>query len=109
MDRQVAKCSSDVSQITGGTGHAGFMTHKQPALEKHLRNAIDKDFGQLREGCTLSEITEDDDFVYVHYRSSTETLHRIRGRFLVGADGKTGFTRKKYLEPRGVIMETNLR
>jgi 2-polyprenyl-6-methoxyphenol hydroxylase-like FAD-dependent oxidoreductase len=81
------------------------MTHKQPALEKHLRHAIDKDFGELREGCTLSAISEDDNFVHVHYQSPNETLHRIRGKFLVGADGKTGFTRKKYLEPRGVLME----
>ena len=24
---------------------------------------------------------------------------------MVGADGKTGYTRKKYLEPKGIIME----
>lgn len=85
------------------------MSHKQPALEKHLRNAIDKDFGEIREGCTLSAIDESDNFVYVDYRSSTGASHKIRGKFLIGADGKTGFTRKKYLEPRGIIMEKSPR
>ncbi|KIM95300.1 hypothetical protein OIDMADRAFT_45231 [Oidiodendron maius Zn] len=91
--------------ITGGTGHVGFMSHKQPALEMHLRNAIDKNFGEIREGCTVSSISEDDSFVYVEYQKKDNTLHRVRGKFLVGADGKTGFTRKKYLEPRGIILE----
>lgn len=81
------------------------MSHKQPALEKHLRDAIDKEFGEIREGCTLSAISEDDSFVYFDYQSSNKTSHTIRGKFLVGADGKTGFTRKKYLEPRGIILE----
>jgi 2-polyprenyl-6-methoxyphenol hydroxylase-like FAD-dependent oxidoreductase len=83
------------------------MSHKQPALEKHLRDAINKEFGVLREGSTLSGISEDDNFVYIDYRTPEDTLRRIRGKFLVGADGKTGFTRKKYLEPRGVTMENS--
>jgi 2-polyprenyl-6-methoxyphenol hydroxylase-like FAD-dependent oxidoreductase len=70
-----------------------------------LRNAIDKDFGELRAGCTLSAINEDDQFVYVEYQSPSGAVSSIRGKFLVGADGKTGFTRKMYLEPKGVIME----
>ena len=81
------------------------MSHKQPALEMHLRNAIDKKFGEIREGCTVSSISEDDSFMYVEYQKKDNTVHRIRGKFLVGADGKTGFTRKKYLEPRGIILE----
>ncbi|PVH71143.1 hypothetical protein DL98DRAFT_597227 [Cadophora sp. DSE1049] len=30
---------------------------------------------------------------------------RIRARFLIGADGKTGYTRKKYLEPKGIKLQ----
>ena len=81
------------------------MTHKQPALEKNLRNATYKEFGELREGATVSLIREDDQFVYVDYQNLDKTIHSIRGKFLVGADGKTGFTRKKYLEPRGIKLE----
>lgn len=33
----------------------------------------------------------------------------MRGKYLVGADGKTGFTRKKYLEPRGVLLQQSSR
>lgn len=96
---------SDQRQIAGGTGHVGFMTHKQPALEKQLRLAMDKTYCNLRSGSTVVAIEESEDFVYVEYKDKNGQNRKIRAKFLVGADGKTGFTRKKYLEPRGVIME----
>ena len=87
----------------------GFMCHKQPAMEKHLRSKIDKRYGTLRSNATVTAISEDADHVYVDYKDSSGEERRISGKFLVGADGKTGFVRKKYLEPRGVLMEKSNR
>ena len=79
--------------------------HKQPLLEKSLRSVIEtSEFSQLRAGCTLTSIQEDDDWVYVTYADSGG-VHKIRSRFLAAADGKTGFTRKNYLEPKGICLE----
>ena len=87
----------------------GFMCHKQPAMEKHLRSKIDKRYGTVRSGSTVTAISEDADHVYVDYKDSSGGERRIRAKFLVGADGKTGFVRKKYLESRGVLMEKDNR
>lgn len=81
------------------------MCHKQPSLERHLRKAIDSQYGEIRAGCRVTAISEDKEDVLVEYEDIEKLSHKLRGRFLVGADGKTGFVRKKYLEPRGVIME----
>lgn len=90
----------------GGTGHVGAMSHKQPALEANLRLAMkSSNKSSLRVGSTLTSIFEDDDWVYVTYDDDRGTEHRLKSKFLVGADGKTGFTRKKYLEPKGIRME----
>ena len=62
---------------------------------------------ELRSGSTVTAISEDDDYCYISYADHTGQSRTIRSRFLVGADGKTGFTRKRYLEPKGVTMETD--
>ncbi|KAL5000536.1 hypothetical protein BDV10DRAFT_200039 [Aspergillus recurvatus] len=96
----------DYSTTEGGTGHVGFISHKQPILEKHLRGAmVSSGFCQLRSNCTVVEIQQDDNWTYCRYRGLDGELRSIRSRFLVGADGKTGFTRKNYLEPLGIRME----
>lgn len=96
----------DNSTTEGGTGHVGFICHKQPALEAGLRSAIaSAEHSILRVGSTLTSISEDEDWVYITYDDKDANEHRLRGKFLVGADGKTGFTRKRYLEPKGVKME----
>ncbi|KAI9035136.1 putative monooxygenase [Aspergillus affinis] len=93
-------------QTKGYTGHAWMITHKQPILEKHLRSVIQGSrFSTLRTDCTLSSIREDEEWVYASYVNSNGSEKYVRARFLVGADGKTGFVRKHYLEPRGVKME----
>lgn len=93
-------------QTEGGTGHIGFICHKQPTLEKHLRNAMtSSEFCQLRSNCTVFEIREDENYTYCRYRDINGNTHTIKSRFFVGADGKTGFTRKNYLEPLGIHME----
>ena len=96
----------DYSSSEGGTGHIGFICHKQPIMEKAIRGAITQNnFSQLRSSCTLSNILEDSDFVYADYQDASGQQKRIKGRFLVGADGKTGFVRKKYLEPKAITMD----
>lgn len=98
--------SIDYGTTEGGTGHVGFICHKQPVLEKAIRGAIQENaFSELRVSSTIVSIREDNDFVYVEYTSANGTLRKMRSRFMVGADGKTGYTRKKYLEPKGIIME----
>lgn len=53
----------------------------------------------------MTSIREDDEWVHVQYVDNNDHQKSIRARFLVGADGKTGFTRKQYLEPRGVQLD----
>lgn len=76
-------------------------------MEHHLRIAASEThYSEIRVGCTLSAISEDDEWVYVTYHNSQlDKTCQVRCKFLVGADGKTGFVRKKYLEPKGVLLE----
>ena len=60
---------------------------------------------ELRVGSTLHAIEETSEHVVVTYSTNRGERKSIRAKFIVGADGKTGFTRKKYLEPKGVTME----
>ncbi|KAK4964131.1 hypothetical protein LTR66_004266 [Elasticomyces elasticus] len=90
----------------GGTGHVGFICHKQPMVEKSLRSAISRySCAQFRSRSTVTSISEDNAWAYITYLDADGALHKIRTKFVVGADGKTGFTRKKYLEPRGVLLQ----
>lgn len=87
------------------TGHVGVLAHRQPILERYLRKALNEaETSELRSNCTVNSISEDADWVYVTYDDSG-TQKKIRAKFLAAADGKTGFTRKKYLEPKGVKLE----
>jgi 2-polyprenyl-6-methoxyphenol hydroxylase-like FAD-dependent oxidoreductase len=75
-------------------------------LEEYLRAAVEKEeFSQLRPSCTLTSISEDAEWVYSTYNDEFDRKKVIRSRFLAAADGKTGFTRKKYLEPKGIKLE----
>lgn len=58
-----------------------------------------------RSGCEVIELAEEEEGVSCRYRDSSGDERQIKARFFVGADGKTGFTRKRYLEPRGILME----
>lgn len=82
------------------------MRHKQPVLEKHLRRAISASpSSTLRHSCTVNSISEDSEWVYVKYVDAEGQQRQIRAHFLIGADGKTGFVRKNYLEPKGIQMQ----
>lgn len=54
---------------------------------------------------TVVNIEEDVSWTYCIYTDSQGVEHRLRSQFFIGADGKTGYTHKHYLEPKGVIME----
>jgi len=96
----------DYNTSEGGTGHVGFICHKQPVLEKAVRDQVSASpFSQLWSGCKVTAVSEDADQVYVEYMDPEQKIRKLRGRFLVGADGKTGFVRKKYLEPKGIVLE----
>ncbi|KAJ5180402.1 hypothetical protein N7492_003612 [Penicillium capsulatum] len=96
----------DYSTTEGGTGHVGFICHKQPALEKRLREAMAATtYSDLRCSSEVTNLVEDDQGMLCEYLDSEGTKRQIRSRFVVGADGKTGFTRKRYLEPHGVKLE----
>lgn len=98
--------SLEYSTSEGGTGHPGFICHKQPAMEKAIRDSISNSpCSQLRSKCLVTGVSEDDESVTVQYTDVNGESKSIRGKFLVGADGKTGFVRKKYLEPRGITMD----
>jgi 2-polyprenyl-6-methoxyphenol hydroxylase-like FAD-dependent oxidoreductase len=95
-----------VLQSEGNTGHVGAMRHKQPVLERYLRAVMGKSAHcELRSRCTLTSICEDDSWVYATYRDSTGAEKQVQAKFLVVADGKTGYTRKQYLEPKGIRLE----
>ncbi|GKZ25812.1 hypothetical protein AbraIFM66951_000787 [Aspergillus brasiliensis] len=96
----------DTASSEGNTGHVGAMRHKQPVLEKHLRSVIEAStFSELRSSCTLTSIDEHKDWVYVRYQDPAGVEKKVRAKFLAAADGKTGYTRKHYLEPKGIILE----
>lgn len=96
----------DFNTFNGNTGHAGFVFHKQPELEQALRDAANGwSSSQVRLGCTVRRISEDAMRVSVEYTDSQNTSRKLSARFLVGADGKTGYVRKKYLEPKGIQLE----
>lgn len=89
-----------------GTGHPLMMLHKQPAIERNLRDtAASNGHSELRSGSTMTDIWEASDRVFVKYTDRNGVMHEMCSKFLVGADGKTGFTRKKYLEAKGVRLE----
>jgi len=74
-------------------------------MEQHLRRvALESGLVNIKCGSTLTGILEEKDSVVTTYKASHGT-YQVKGKFLVGADGKTGYTRKKYLEPRGILME----
>jgi 2-polyprenyl-6-methoxyphenol hydroxylase-like FAD-dependent oxidoreductase len=96
----------DEFKSEGGTGHVGFICHSQPKLEANLRRAISQtSYSDMRLSCTITAISEDSNWVYAEYIDKEGKKRSIRSRFLVGADGKTGYTRKHYLEPRGIKLE----
>ena len=97
----------DLRTSNGSSAHVGAIAHKQPVLEKWIRYAAGRcEASQLRFGSTVLGIEEDEKAVRVEYVTTKGERRWIQGKFLIGADGKTGYVRKNYLEPRGVALES---
>ena len=95
------------STTEGGTGHVGGIVHRQPILEACLRAAATAQItSQIRLGTTVTAIEEENQSVRVRYVDPAGSQKVVEGKFLIGADGKTGFVRKNYLEPRGILLES---
>jgi 2-polyprenyl-6-methoxyphenol hydroxylase-like FAD-dependent oxidoreductase len=103
--RQKPLLSMKYGTTEGGTGHVGFICHKQPAMERAIRDKLGETKGcHLRVESEVVGIFEDSDHVYVDYKRADGSIHKIKARFLVGTDGKKGYVRKMYLEPKGIEM-----
>ena len=91
---------------TGYSGHQRNLMFDQPTMERRLRQVVkESSLGRFRDGSEVVGIEERGDSIEVMYKNGAGALNRLRARFVVGTDGKGGFTRKKYLEPRGIPME----
>ncbi|KAK5687753.1 hypothetical protein LTS10_001893 [Elasticomyces elasticus] len=98
--------TADYTTSEGGTGHVGFIFHKQPVLERAIRDAIKiHPSSDLRCNSTVTGVRDDGEHVEIDYEDSEGSPRVLRAKFLVAADGKTGYVRKKFLEPKGVLME----
>lgn len=97
--------SIDMDTLIGPTAHVGYISHKQPVLEQTIRDVIKScKASSFRSSCTVTGIEESGGDVRAYYDDAQGHPRTIKGRYLVGADGKTGFVRKKYLEPKGIEM-----
>lgn len=75
-------------QPEGLTSHIGILGHQQSVLES-----------------TSTSVCEDGDWVYASYVDHAGEERQIKSQFLAAADGKTGLTRKHYLESEGIHLE----
>lgn len=77
--------------------------------ERELRLEIAKlPLLDLRCGCEVIARTEEPRKVVVEYRDRNGDIRKLRAKWLVGADGKGGVVRKKFLEPEGIKQEIGL-
>lgn len=97
------------ADVNTHTSHVLNIMFKQPRLEELLRGIIrDASVGSYRDGCEVvgMEEVEDGKAVVVTYqdiRSGEEK--KVKARFAVGCDGRRGYVRKVFLEPKGVVAE----
>ena len=87
---------------------------KQPSLswfsEDAIRQAVAKSrLCELRSNSTVSSLQELEDGVIVHYQGIKGDPKQLKCSFLVGADGKRGVIRKRFLEPvAGIKQEVGI-
>ncbi|OAL52136.1 FAD/NAD(P)-binding domain-containing protein [Pyrenochaeta sp. DS3sAY3a] len=75
----------------------------QPRLEIAFRNLLKTlESTELRTQCTVSAIEEIAGGIQIQYERPDGSVTNLKGRFLVGADGKRGYVRKSYLESKGI-------
>ncbi|MCJ1297267.1 hypothetical protein MMC08_000053 [Hypocenomyce scalaris] len=75
-------------------------------LQQTVSNAINQ--FQPNYGCEVLDRVEEEAGVIVHYLDNNGDKRVIRTSWLVGADGKRGIVRKKFLEPEGIRQEVGL-
>jgi 2-polyprenyl-6-methoxyphenol hydroxylase-like FAD-dependent oxidoreductase len=63
---------------------------------------------ELRAGCEVVGRTEEDGYTVVEYLDEKGVSKLVKTSWLVGADGKRGIVRKKFLEPEGIKQELGL-
>jgi 2-polyprenyl-6-methoxyphenol hydroxylase-like FAD-dependent oxidoreductase len=62
----------------------------------------------LRPGCEVIGRTEEPETVLVEYKDCNGDVQKLRAKWLVGADGKGGIVRKRFLEPEGIKQGVGL-
>ena len=60
---------------------------------------------ELRRGCAVESQTFEDDSMIVGYTDSDAIQRTLKCRWFIGADGKKGVVRKKFLEPEAGIKQ----
>ncbi|OTB01147.1 hypothetical protein M426DRAFT_14720 [Hypoxylon sp. CI-4A] len=80
----------------------------QPKLESIMRQKVAASpYCDMRCGCTVVNKQQDGENPIVQYEDQSGTLHSVMGSFLIGADGKKGVVRKKFLEESAGIKQVN--
>jgi 2-polyprenyl-6-methoxyphenol hydroxylase-like FAD-dependent oxidoreductase len=73
------------------------------SLERALRTVIASlPLCDLRIGCEVVNRVEEDSSIVIEYLDRNRKKTSIRASWLVGADGKRGVVRKRFLEPEGI-------
>ncbi|GJC81512.1 hypothetical protein ColLi_04350 [Colletotrichum liriopes] len=77
---------------------------------KIMRDKIHaSEYTELKLDCAVNGIRHDANGVEAVYREKGAGEDSvIRGKYLIGADGKRGFVRKGYLEEKGIEQKTGL-
>lgn len=63
---------------------------------------------ELRVGCEVIDRQQEGELTVIEYLSSDGERHSVRTSWLVGADGKRGVVRKRFLEPEGIRQEESI-
>ncbi|ETS84377.1 hypothetical protein PFICI_02402 [Pestalotiopsis fici W106-1] len=99
-----------LEQTPDWAGHAlpNTSVNLQPGLEQLLRDrAQSSDMITLKLDCEVVGIDQNASNVEITYEEKyTHRRQTIRGKYVVGADGKRGFVRKSFLEEKGIKQET---
>lgn len=77
---------------------------KESAMRKKV---IGSPFCDLRCGCTVVGRQQDGENLIVQYEDRKDASRKIKGSFLIGADGKKGVVRKHFLEASAGIKQVD--
>ncbi|KAI1506405.1 monooxygenase-like protein [Biscogniauxia marginata] len=98
----------DTSQDAAQQTLPNYIIQVQPTLELVLQKKVEESpFCDLRRGCTVEGRDQLDTKVDVRYKDKSGESRSVRGSWLVGADGKRGVVRKKFLEPSAGVKQVD--